>query len=104
VRIHDLVQDQDSPRTALRDTTPLPEAALVAEEESRRVRTAVAALPAQFREILVLREYHDLSYREIADIIGTPVGTVMSRLARARERLAEALSERPVSIENGRRS
>jgi len=104
VRLHDVVQDQDGPRIALRDPAPLAEAAVLAEEESRRVRAAVAALPAQFREVLVLREYHDLSYREIADIIGTPVGTVMSRLARARERVAEALSERPANIENGRRS
>ena len=74
---------------------------MIAEEEHRRMRAAITALPLPFREVLVLREYHDLSYREIADIVGTPVGTVMSRLARARERLAATLLERPASIANG---
>ena len=55
-------------------------------------------LPAAYREILLLREVEELSYREIADITGTPVGTVMSRLSRARETLrrlwhGEAASE-----------
>jgi RNA polymerase sigma-70 factor (ECF subfamily) len=50
----------------------------------------VAALPEPFREAIVLREINDLSYREIADVVGVPVGTVMSRLARARAMLREA--------------
>jgi RNA polymerase sigma-70 factor (ECF subfamily) len=49
----------------------------------------VAALPEPFREVIVLREFEDLSYREIADVVGAPVGTVMSRLARARAMLRE---------------
>jgi RNA polymerase sigma-70 factor (ECF subfamily) len=52
---------------------------------------AVAELPIEFREVIVLREIEDLSYREISDVIGVPIGTVMSRLARARKRLSEAL-------------
>jgi RNA polymerase sigma-70 factor (ECF subfamily) len=75
------------------DPAPLAETAMITEEDRRRVHAAVAALPLQFREVVVLCEFHDLSYREIADIVGAPVGTVMSRLARARERLAVALSE-----------
>jgi RNA polymerase sigma-70 factor (ECF subfamily) len=51
----------------------------------------VAELPIEFREVIVLREIEDLSYREISDVIGVPIGTVMSRLARARKRLSEAL-------------
>jgi RNA polymerase sigma-70 factor (ECF subfamily) len=43
--------------------------------------------------VLVLREFHDLGYREIADVVGAPIGTVMSRLARARDRLREQLAE-----------
>jgi len=50
----------------------------------------VASLPSVFREAIVLREINDLSYREIAEVVGAPVGTVMSRLARARSMLREA--------------
>lgn len=67
--------------------------AMIADELRRRVHAAIATLPVQFREVIVLREFHDLSYREIADIVGTPVGTVMSRLARARDRLKVALGD-----------
>jgi RNA polymerase sigma-70 factor (ECF subfamily) len=63
------------------------EAELVSRAESERVRTALKTLPVAFREVLVLREIEELSYNEIADVIGTPVGTVMSRLARARDEL-----------------
>lgn len=75
-----------------RDPAPLADARMIAEDDRSRVHAAVAALPAQFREVLVLREFHDLDYREIARIVGTPVGTVMSRLSRARERLRELLA------------
>ena len=61
-----------------------PETALIAKTETRLLEAAIAALPAPFREILVLRDVHGLSYREIAEVIGAPAGTVMSRLARAR--------------------
>jgi RNA polymerase sigma-70 factor (ECF subfamily) len=56
-----------------------------------RLQAAIEALPAVFRETLVLRDVQGLGYREIAEITGTPVGTVMSRLARARGRLIEIL-------------
>lgn len=79
---------QDRLRESVADTKPLPDAALELQEERRRVQAAIAALPLPFREVLIMREYHDMSYREIADVIGAPVGTVMSRLARAREKLA----------------
>lgn len=59
--------------------------------DRRMLNEAIAALPAQFREVLVLRELEDLSYKEIARIAGVPIGTVMSRLSRARRLLAESL-------------
>ena len=56
------------------------------------VRKAIEELPPEFREVIILREMEELSYKEIADIASIPVGTVMSRLARARSRLQELLS------------
>jgi RNA polymerase sigma-70 factor (ECF subfamily) len=61
--------------------------------EAEEVRNAVATLPLPFREILVLREIHDLDYRSIAEIIQVPIGTVMSRLARARKLIFATLRE-----------
>jgi RNA polymerase sigma-70 factor (ECF subfamily) len=75
------------------DDVPTPEAALIAKMEAEEVRNAVAALPLPFREVLVLREIHDLDYRSIADVIQVPIGTVMSRLARARKLILAALQE-----------
>ena len=67
-----------------------PEAALLRQHDSETMRKLVAALPQPFREILVLREINDLSYQDIAQVAGVPVGTVMSRLARARSMLRAA--------------
>jgi RNA polymerase sigma-70 factor (ECF subfamily) len=71
--------------------TETPETALIAKADAAQLDAAIAALPAPFREALVLREIHDLDYREIASVTGVPVGTVMSRLARARHRLMVVL-------------
>lgn len=68
---------------------PSPEAAAVWSQERRRLDEMLALLPPDFREVLVLREVHDLSYREIAEVVGAPIGTVMSRLARARALLKD---------------
>jgi RNA polymerase sigma-70 factor (ECF subfamily) len=59
----------------------------VSKMEAEQVRAAIQGLPVDFREIILLREYEDLSYQEIASILGCPVGTVMSRLGRARAKL-----------------
>jgi RNA polymerase sigma-70 factor (ECF subfamily) len=64
-----------------------PEAALIERADAARLEAAIAALPDEFRETLVLREMHGFDYRSIAEITGVPIGTVMSRLARARRRL-----------------
>ena len=68
-----------------------PEASAVRKSESEALREAIERLPAEFREVIVLRELEGLSYKEISDVAGVPVGTVMSRLSRARRRLEEAL-------------
>src|SRR6516164_8365203 len=60
------------------------------QQDSATIRRLVAELPAPFREAIVLREINDLSYQEIAEVTGVPVGTVMSRLARARAMLRSA--------------
>jgi RNA polymerase sigma-70 factor (ECF subfamily) len=64
-----------------------PEAALIAKTDAEQLRGAIAALPPPFRETLVLRDIEGLDYREIAEATEVPIGTVMSRLARARRRL-----------------
>ena len=70
-----------------------PEAALIARDDAGHLARAVEALPVAFREALVLREYHGLSYREIAAVTNVPIGTVMSRLGRARQHLLARLAE-----------
>jgi RNA polymerase sigma-70 factor (ECF subfamily) len=77
------------------DTAPDPESALILDSRRERVRAAIDALPNEYREALVLRELEGLSYKEIASVIDTPIGTVMSRLSRARALLLERLVERP---------
>jgi RNA polymerase sigma-70 factor (ECF subfamily) len=67
------------------------DAAAIESSERNRVHRAIDALPVEFREVVVLREVQDLSYKEISDVLGVPIGTVMSRLARARRRLASLL-------------
>jgi len=64
-----------------------PEALAIQRQAVERVRRAIEQLPVDFREVIVLRELEGLSYKEIAAVIAAPIGTVMSRLARARERL-----------------
>jgi len=69
-----------------------PEAELLRRQDSATIRRLVAALPQPFREAVVLRDINELSYREIAEVAGVPVGTVMSRLSRARAQLQQALA------------
>jgi RNA polymerase sigma-70 factor (ECF subfamily) len=70
---------------AAHDADPL--RAVISQDEARVLRQAIAQLPVEYREVLVLREFEDLTYKQIAAIIGCPIGTVMSRLARARDEL-----------------
>lgn len=69
-----------------------PQAALIKARGQRQVRELIATLPVELREPLVLRELEELSYKEIAEVTGVPIGTVMSRLWRARQSLARAIT------------
>jgi RNA polymerase sigma-70 factor (ECF subfamily) len=77
------------------EAAPNPEQELIALEDGERLRQAIARLPPPFLETLVMRDINGLSYREIAEATETPVGTVMSRLARARAMLAKTLRSEP---------
>jgi RNA polymerase sigma-70 factor, ECF subfamily len=70
-----------------------PEAALIAKADAARLEAAIQKLPPPFRETLVLRDLQGLDYKEIAKVTGVPIGTVMSRLARARQRLMAAIGK-----------
>ena len=78
---------------------PNPETVLLLAERTELLRKSLAELPAEYREVLVLRELEQLSYREIANIASIPLGTVMSRLSRARQQLQQTVLNRnsPVS-------
>lgn len=73
-----------------REDADTPEQAMLRRHDSDTMRRLIGELPAEFREVIVLREINDLSYRDIATVIEAPIGTVMSRLARARGLLRDA--------------
>ena len=75
------------------ETAPSPEQQSERRELGREIDRAVAALPPDFREAILLREVEDLSYKEIAAVLDIPIGTVMSRIARARKLLQAQLKE-----------
>lgn len=81
--LHDIPNESLNPATIL-----------LSNCDQEQIRQAIEELPTEFREVLVLREMEELSYREIAEIVAIPLGTVMSRLARARQRLESALIDR----------
>ena len=75
-----------------------PETELIAKSNADQLRAAIENLPVEFRETIVLRDIHGLDYREIAEVVAAPIGTVMSRLSRARRHLLNALqTENPHS-------
>jgi RNA polymerase sigma-70 factor, ECF subfamily len=91
-RPREAIASLDEARGAADLDAPSPEEELVRRADVAHLRAALGTLPAEFREVIVLREFEELSYREIAEIAGVPMGTVMSRLARGRARLQSALA------------
>jgi RNA polymerase sigma-70 factor (ECF subfamily) len=81
--------EEDSP--ALPATSVTPESLLIQRSGTHAVRYAIEQLPIKFREVILLCDVEDASYREIAEILSIPIGTVMSRLARARKAVREKL-------------
>jgi RNA polymerase sigma-70 factor, ECF subfamily len=92
VLLYDVNAEPDKPEDAIpmwREAQDTPETEMLRKLDAVTIQGLVAALPDVFREVIVLREIEDMSYREIAEIVSTPVGTVMSRLARGRAMLRE---------------
>ena len=92
-RIGTLSDPFDEERHSARQTDSDPEALLLRTDTADLVERAIGSLPDRFRELLTLREMEGLSYRELADVMEIPIGTVMSGLSRAREALRGALDE-----------
>jgi RNA polymerase sigma-70 factor (ECF subfamily) len=84
-----LPYDEEVHATA--DEEANPERCALRADDKRRVDAAIERLPIEFREVIVLRELEDLSYKEIATVLALPIGTVMSRLSRGRRLLAQYL-------------
>jgi RNA polymerase sigma-70 factor (ECF subfamily) len=82
--------DNSQAKPIWREDSETPEQTVLRRHESETLRRLVGELPAEFREVIVLREINDLAYRDIATVIEAPIGTVMSRLARARQMLRDA--------------
>lgn len=90
-RARDLTISFDENPDEAESEIPTPEVLLLEREDKQVLGQALESLPAEFREILILRELEGLTYKEIAGVVGIPPGTVMSRLARARGRLKRSL-------------
>ncbi len=86
--------EADGIAETLESSAPAPDTLLLQEADRGLLRDAMEELPVEFREALVMRELEGLSYKEIAEVAGLPMGTVMSRLARARRLLRDNLAAR----------
>jgi RNA polymerase sigma-70 factor, ECF subfamily len=84
----------DSETDEIPDMSPLPATILSRKATVEAVREAITALPLAFREVVILRDLEGLSYKEISEVSGVPIGTVMSRLARGRQQLYLMLADR----------
>jgi RNA polymerase sigma factor (sigma-70 family) len=90
-RLPELTYDFDEVMATAHSDAPDPETTHVLKVQAQLISEAIEKLPIEFREVVILRELQELSYKEIAAITGIPIGTVMSRLSRARKRLLVGL-------------
>lgn len=93
-RSHESAEFDEELHSHEQETTPDPEQIMLRKADGAALREALLTLPGEFREVIVLRELEGLSYSQIAEVAGVPIGTVMSRLARARKRLQQQLAQR----------
>jgi RNA polymerase sigma-70 factor (ECF subfamily) len=91
-REHDSIDEFDETLHGASSEAATPEALQLRRADAEMLKAGIEKLPAEFREVLVLRELEDLSYKEIAEVTGVALGTVMSRLSRARQKLHEYLT------------
>jgi RNA polymerase sigma-70 factor (ECF subfamily) len=91
-RVQDLEPDKE-----VAAEQPDPEQQQLRKADAESLQRALDRLPDEFREVLVLRELEEMSYKQLAEVLGIPMGTVMSRLARARKRLLEIMKESGVA-------
>lgn len=96
-----LLEDDEAEISALTAHAVTPETLLLQQETRQTVMAALASLPVAYREIILLFEIEGLSYREIAEVMAVPAGTVMSRLSRARTMLRQILMRRPPESPEG---
>lgn len=97
VSLHD--EDEGS----LPSTTQTPESLLLAHADERMIETALEQLPVHFREMILLCDVEEMSYQEIADTLAIPIGTVMSRLSRARRAMRHLLTQQMQGVSHGLR-
>lgn len=94
-RAHEMTTTFDEEIHSIESETSNPAALVLQSADHQILRQALDELPVEYREAVVLRDLEGFSYKEIADIVNVPTGTVMSRLARARERLKKILRDQP---------
>jgi RNA polymerase sigma-70 factor (ECF subfamily) len=91
-RRREVTEELDEETHEVESQEPNPEVALLQNLDLQMLKRSLEALPIEFREVVILRELEGLSYKEIADLAEVPIGTVMSRLARARKRLQQEIT------------
>ena len=89
---HNIISLDEETAAEVPDSKPGPNVLAVQNSTKLQIREALEALPLEFKTVLILREFDGLSYKEISDIAGVPMGTVMSRLGRGRQQLAALLA------------
>ena len=100
-RMRDLESEFDDEIHSVESQASDPELLLARGRDGEALRRALEELPEEFREVIVMRELEGMAYKEIADVAGIPIGTVMSRLARGRKRLQQLLTAPPPKESRG---